>query len=581
MRYLLLLALIGSVSASSTYCTYICPPQSSCAQNCNLTTTSVCDECVVYGSTSYKIDCSGTITKVNVYNSDTVCGFLFAVFDLDQCYLLGSNIMTDPKAYGSECPISSSSSSPSLSPSPTPVPSPSPTPAPTGCTQDSDCDDGIDCTTATCESGYCIVVANNSLCTDEFACTFDLCVSKRCDGGDNQTQRCVLPTDCPGGICTAYRCNTGGANDGQSCHPNDFSRFLCGGACNTSNYIAGCANYAFNCQCGNGILEPGEQCDDNNVVSGDGCSSTCQIEDVCNVTCGCPYSQGYWGTKRFRAYPYTGKKSKNVANTCSWPLNSSIVCTTSVLCDQHLENDVLHCGTPTKPVTKYTVMTSNAPNNANNDWWNAMKQSVALQLNFLNGFCAEDCTGIDCGNENCDLVREFYDVDIYPFVQDDGQSCTVPENTVIGTCSSACTTLCGLFNLSGSNCTMGAVAQLLDEGETDGFPEHCTNIDVNQMGCCTECSCYPPACDPAVIQALSTWETTETDEAEEHEAVEIADLVFSIVAGVGILGIAILLFIAFCRPGSKWYIGGQASSNYQPIPLKQNARRLQDFGKQI
>ncbi len=30
--------------------------------------------------------------------------------------------------------------------------------------------------------------------------------------------------------------------------------------------------------CGNGVLEAGEQCDDGNTVSGDGCSSTCQIE---------------------------------------------------------------------------------------------------------------------------------------------------------------------------------------------------------------------------------------------------------------------------------------------------------------
>jgi len=30
--------------------------------------------------------------------------------------------------------------------------------------------------------------------------------------------------------------------------------------------------------CGNGVLDPGEQCDDRNIQSGDGCSSTCQIE---------------------------------------------------------------------------------------------------------------------------------------------------------------------------------------------------------------------------------------------------------------------------------------------------------------
>jgi len=254
-------------------------------------------------------------------------------------------------------------------------------------------------------------------------------------------------------------------------------------------------------------------------------------------------------------------------------MNDSIVCTTSVLCDQHLENDALNCGSPSKPLTKYDVMTTKAPKNANSDWWNSMNQVVALQLNLLNGFCAEDCTGLDCGNQNCDLVREFYDVDVHPFVQDDGQSCTVVANTVIGTCSSACTSLCALFNLTGANCTMGSVAQKLDEGETDGFPEHCAVIDVNAMGCCAECSCYPPACDPAVLQTLSSWTTTE-ELADDDDAIEIADLVFSIIAGIGILGVAILLFIAFCRPGSKWYIGGRS---YQAVPMKE--RPLPFFGQ--
>ncbi len=32
-------------------------------------------------------------------------------------------------------------------------------------------------------------------------------------------------------------------------------------------------------QCGNGVLDPGEQCDDGNVSDGDGCSSACTIEE--------------------------------------------------------------------------------------------------------------------------------------------------------------------------------------------------------------------------------------------------------------------------------------------------------------
>ncbi|HYC21145.1 MAG TPA: DUF4215 domain-containing protein [Candidatus Bathyarchaeia archaeon] len=33
--------------------------------------------------------------------------------------------------------------------------------------------------------------------------------------------------------------------------------------------------------CGNGVLDPGEQCDDGNLVDGDGCSSQCTLEAVC------------------------------------------------------------------------------------------------------------------------------------------------------------------------------------------------------------------------------------------------------------------------------------------------------------
>ena len=31
--------------------------------------------------------------------------------------------------------------------------------------------------------------------------------------------------------------------------------------------------------CGNGVLEAGEECDDGNLINGDGCSSRCRIED--------------------------------------------------------------------------------------------------------------------------------------------------------------------------------------------------------------------------------------------------------------------------------------------------------------
>ncbi len=30
--------------------------------------------------------------------------------------------------------------------------------------------------------------------------------------------------------------------------------------------------------CGNGVIDPGETCDDGNATPGDGCSATCQVE---------------------------------------------------------------------------------------------------------------------------------------------------------------------------------------------------------------------------------------------------------------------------------------------------------------
>ena len=30
-------------------------------------------------------------------------------------------------------------------------------------------------------------------------------------------------------------------------------------------------------ECGNGVVEPGEECDDNNLADGDGCSETCEV----------------------------------------------------------------------------------------------------------------------------------------------------------------------------------------------------------------------------------------------------------------------------------------------------------------
>ena len=37
--------------------------------------------------------------------------------------------------------------------------------------------------------------------------------------------------------------------------------------------------------CGNGLLNTGEECDDSNAISGDGCSSLCKLETGKNWDC--------------------------------------------------------------------------------------------------------------------------------------------------------------------------------------------------------------------------------------------------------------------------------------------------------
>ena len=56
---------------------------------------------------------------------------------------------------------------------------------------------------------------------------------------------------------------------------------LCGGECPS---FEACLSVAGDCECraaaicGNGVLEPSEECDDGNNDDGDGCSANCELE---------------------------------------------------------------------------------------------------------------------------------------------------------------------------------------------------------------------------------------------------------------------------------------------------------------
>ena len=125
------------------------------------------------------------------------------------------------------------------------------------------------------------------------------------------TGSCVIASDCPSGYygdatsksCLAcdsscVTCNGGTANDCQSCdtaggkYLSTNTCLSCDSACTTCNGgthsdCLTCTNGATpnpssgggSCTvCGNGVVESGEACDDNNTNNNDGCSDSCQVE---------------------------------------------------------------------------------------------------------------------------------------------------------------------------------------------------------------------------------------------------------------------------------------------------------------
>ncbi|MDD2807846.1 MAG: DUF4215 domain-containing protein [Patescibacteria group bacterium] len=128
------------------------------------------------------------------------------------------------------------------------------------CEQDSDCATNYSCNTSClCQNSGVIICTPTPL-----VCSWGACVngvqSGVCTNGcvvTTPTQSCAMPPVCGDGV----------VNPGEEC---DDHNIISGDGCSAV------------CQleqgCGNGVIDPGEQCDDNNTASGDCCSATCQTE---------------------------------------------------------------------------------------------------------------------------------------------------------------------------------------------------------------------------------------------------------------------------------------------------------------
>ena len=69
-------------------------------------------------------------------------------------------------------------------------------------------------------------------------------------------------------------CDDGGVASGDGCDSSCYVENLW--TCTQVENVTSVCSYV---SCGNSYQDTGEQCDDGNIIAGDGCSATCQIED--------------------------------------------------------------------------------------------------------------------------------------------------------------------------------------------------------------------------------------------------------------------------------------------------------------
>ena len=126
-------------------------------------------------------------------------------------------------------------------------------------------------------------------------------------GYDSGTLACLSSCQFDTSGCRYATCGDGHKDAGEDCDGADFGT----ATCQSLGFVSGMLQCTQNCgyntsacvvpECGDGIISPsaGEQCDDDNTANADGCNSACQVElgwvcasepSVCTPSCG----NGVW-----------------------------------------------------------------------------------------------------------------------------------------------------------------------------------------------------------------------------------------------------------------------------------------------
>jgi cysteine-rich repeat protein len=135
------------------------------------------------------------------------------------------------------------------------------------------CDTNETCTNCPADCGLCF--CGNHTCDPNEDCSTcpgdcncgPICPDGTCDASETCSS---CPADC--GPC----CGNGVLDDSEQCDPPTTP------SCEPTYCSSTCQTVTRPTVCGDGCQDPGEECDDGNTVNGDGCSSTCTIENPQN-----------------------------------------------------------------------------------------------------------------------------------------------------------------------------------------------------------------------------------------------------------------------------------------------------------
>src|SRR3989339_507080 len=121
-------------------------------------------------------------------------------------------------------------------------------------------------------------------CVPSCACAVNTPIGSTCSDGCGGTcagtkcvPSCVCAVNTPIGSTCSDGC--GGTCSGTKCIPNcSCAVNTCTGQICSDGCSGNCSGTKICADCGNGIKESPEECDDNNLVNGDGCSSVCILQ---------------------------------------------------------------------------------------------------------------------------------------------------------------------------------------------------------------------------------------------------------------------------------------------------------------